>query len=88
MISYSPRLPFDWITVRVCLQGINQNSVLAAEKLLRIWGGGLTSQKIFKKTIHSFKFSSHTVLYFLCCRVWMLTCSLMHGRGHMLEALP
>lgn len=44
------------------------------------------SQKNVRPQTHSHTLS-HTALVLFCC-VWMCTCSLMHGRGHVLEALP
>lgn len=75
---------------RRAARGINLNAVIAAENGQSggAGGAGLASKNAtigrFQKTPHTL---SHAVLVSFG-RGWMCTCSLMHGRGHVLEAPP
>lgn len=93
MIFLLSRLPFDWITVQMCLKGINPGAVITvAENRQRqgLWEVDRGRVQEILATIGRFKragCASHTPpLVFVCVR--MRTCSLMHGRGHVLETLP
>lgn len=64
--------------------------LLSLVKTERIWEAGLTSRKDLSNSIYIANPSLYiiSVPLALFCKVWLCTTSLMHARGHTLQALP
>lgn len=78
MISYSPRLLCDWITVQMCFEGDKSKCCYCCWKLAGTgnWGAELTSQKDLGNNVHIQKhilmlYHILFLFYLLCMDVYM-----------------
>lgn len=78
MISYSPRLLFDWITVQMCFEGDKSKCCYCCSQLagMRTWRAERTSQKDLRNNVHIQKhvlilYHRLFLFYLLCMDVYM-----------------